>query len=84
MRAGVSRRRAADDTERRRRYLEAQSRYNTSAAGQARNRAYEKRTGRGTRWEPARNALAGWSTQPLPPPPDGPLNGAADMPPEGP
>jgi hypothetical protein len=46
------------DEERRRRYLAAQSKYNTSSKGQARNRAYEERhPERAVRWEPARDAL---------------------------
>jgi hypothetical protein len=74
----ASRARAATPAERRGRYLQAQSRYNVSSKGQARNRAYEKRKGRGVRWEPARNALR----SALGPAPEAPMNGGADLPPE--
>jgi hypothetical protein len=46
-------------TERRERYLDAQRRYNLSAKGRTRYRRYEDAhpERKGTRWEPARNAL---------------------------
>lgn len=67
------------DREARERYLAAQRKYNTSAKGQKRNRAYEDRhPERKLRWEPARNALRG----PMHPPPDGPMHPAEDVPPD--
>jgi hypothetical protein len=69
----------AADLERRRRYLAAQSRYNTSVKGQRRNREYEKRRRPGrVGWEPARNALRAA----MPPAPDRPMHDGADLPPD--
>jgi hypothetical protein len=61
------------------RRLDSHRKYNLSAKGQKRNARYEARhPERKLRWEPARNALrAGLGS-----PPEAPMHGGADLPPE--
>ncbi len=68
---------AAEDA--RTRYLKRHQRYNLSRKGQRRNVRYEAaHPERKLRWEPARNALR----SALGPPPEAPMHGGGDMPPE--
>jgi len=63
----------------RQRYLDKHQKYNLSRKGQARNNRYEAaHPERKLRWEPARNALR----SALGSPPETPMHGGADMPPE--